>query len=185
MCRNTVFQFPKIIIVVLVLVLVGGALCAPNSVLADDRGQVDWNRTSDPLLNAIGLHYGQIGGNGLSFRLPVRWFLYVQAAGGVWHTSVEQRHNFGLNLNYILRQDQHVRLFISAGAGYFYHKEEVANDGAETVTNLDTDWNVGGGVGLEYLQGRRWAWKVEADFAHLGNSGDIKVVPQVGLSYYW
>ena len=26
---------------------------------------------------------------------------------------------------------------------------------------------------------------IEADFAHLGKSGDIKVVPQAGIAYYW
>jgi hypothetical protein len=40
-------------------------------------------------------------------------------------------------------------------------------------------------VGVEYLQGQRWSWKVEADFAHLGKTGDIKVVPQAGIAYYW
>ncbi len=134
---------------------------------------------------AVGLHYGQLGGHGLSFRLPLQWWLYFQVAGGVWHTSDKQQHNIGFNLNYVLRQDQRMRIFISAGSGYFYSKELVGTSGGEDIHDLEKNWNLGGGVGIEYLQGHRWAWKVEADFAKLGKSGDIKVVPQAGISYYW
>ncbi len=152
---------------------------------AQDVAAPDWNSTSDPMQGAVGLHYGQLGGHGLSFRVPLQWWLYFQVAGGVWHTSDKQQHNIGFNLNYVLRQDQRMRIFISAGSGYFYSKELVGTAGGEDIHDLEKNWNLGGGVGIEYLQGHRWAWKIEADFAKLGKSGDIKVVPQAGISYYW
>ncbi len=161
------------------------ACLVPTGAGAQATATPDWNSAGDPLQGAIGLHYGQLGGHGLSFRVPLRWWLYLQVAGGVWHTSDNQQHNLGFNLNYILRQDQRLRMFINAGAGYFYHKELTGASGGQDVFDLNENWNVGGGVGIEYLQGRRWAWKIEADFAHLGKSGDIKVVPQAGISYYW
>ena len=145
----------------------------------------DWNNTGDPLQSAVGLHYGQIGGHGLAFRLPVRWWLYVQIAGGIWHSSDHQQHNAGVNLNYILRQDSRLRIFISGGGAYFYDKEKTGTSGGVDVFETEENWNWGGGIGLEYLQGERWAWKVEADFASLGASGNIKVIPQAGISYYW
>ena len=117
--------------------------------------------------------------------MPLRWWLYLQVAGGVWHTEDKKQHDVGFNLNYLLRQDQRLRLFINAGVGYFYRRELVGTSGGQDVFDTDKNWNLGGGVGLEYLQGSRWAWKVEADFAHLGKSGDIKVIPQAGISYYW
>ena len=127
----------------------------------------------------------KLGGHGLAFRMPLRWWLYLQVAGGVWHTEDKKQHDVGFNLNYLLRQDQRLRLFINAGVGYFYRRELVGTSGGQDVFDTDKNWNLGGGVGLEYLQGSRWAWKVEADFAHLGKSGDIKVIPQAGISYYW
>ena len=151
---------------------------------SDARAQTDlrdWNDPDDTLQGAVGLHYGQIGGHGLAFRLPLRWFLYFQAAGGLWHTADNKKHNYGFNLNYILRQDQRMRLFLSGGAAYFFEDEK---DGAG-VWHEESDWNYGGGVGVEVLQGRRWSWKVEGDFIHYGNSGDIKITGQVGLFYYW
>jgi len=152
---------------------------------AQDAVGPDWNNTGDPLKSALGLHYGQVGGHGLAFRMPVRWWLYVQIAGGIWHTDDNQDHNLGINLNYILRQDDRLRIFVSGGGAYFYNKEKVGQSGGDVVFETETNWNWGGGVGLEYLQGKRWAWKVEADFAKLGESGNIKVIPQAGISYYW
>lgn len=185
MFRNTNFRSPRSFCLTLcaVVLLALAGFAVPTAAQAENER--DWNSTSDPLQSGIGLHYGQIGGHGLAFRVPLRWWLYLQAAGGVWHTSDKQEHNVGFNLNYILRQDQHLRIFISAGTAFFYRKEQLDDAGGQEVYDLDENWNVGGGVGVEYLQGSRWAWKAEADFAHLGKSGDIKVIPQVGISYYW
>ncbi len=145
----------------------------------------DWNDTGDPLLSAVGLHYGRIGGHGLSFRMPVKWWLYVQAAGGLWHTGERKQHNFGLQANYILRQDQTLRLFLAGGFGRFYDKEMTGTVGGVEVWEVDKHWNYGFGVGIEMLRGRRWSVLAEGDFMHNGRNGDIKVVPQVGLYYYW
>jgi hypothetical protein len=141
----------------------------------------DWNDSVDTLEGGIGLHYGKLGGHGLAFRLPLRWWLYFQVAGGIWHTADHKQHNVGFQLNYILRQDQRLRIYLSAGTGYFYDNEQVQPDAWVT----DKNWNVGAGVGLEYLMGRRWSLQVEGDFARLGDSGDIKVIPQAGIYYYW
>jgi len=141
----------------------------------------DWNDTADPLQGALGLHYGKIGGHGLAFRLPVRWWLYLQLAGGLWHTQDRRQHDYGFNLNYLLRQDRTLRLFLGGGGAYFY--DDRRNDAG--VWTKETNWNWGAGVGIEILQGRRWSWKVEGDFIRYGNSGDIKITPQVGVFYYW
>lgn len=184
MIRCPIFEISRLapLAVAVAVVLV---ILVPATSQAQSAVGPDWNNTDDSLQGAIGLHYGQLGGHGLSFRVPLRWWLYFQAAGGVWHTSDNQHHNIGFNLNYILRQDQRTRVFVNGGLGYFYHKEITGTSGGQDLYDLDEDWNLGGGVGIEYLQGRRWSWKVEADFAHLGKSGDIKVVPQFGISYYW
>ena len=141
----------------------------------------DWNDTVDTLEGGIGLHYGKIGGHGLSFRLPMEWWLYFQVTGGIWHTSDKKQHNLGLQVNYILRQDQRTRIFLSGGLAYFHDEEQVRPD----VWDKDKNWNYGAGVGLELLMGKRWSLQIEGDFAHLGKTGDIKVVPQAGIYYYW
>ncbi len=187
MSHKLVFRSPLLVRVVLCIAVAvtSGVFGATAPAQAQGSSARDWNNVGDPLQGAIGLHYGQLGGHGLAFRAPLRWWLYFQVAGGVWHTSDRQQHNLGFNLNYILRQDERVRVFINAGTAFFYDKEKVDTTSAGDVHDVDKNWNLGGGVGIEYLQGRRWSWKLEADFAHLGKSGDIKVVPQAGIAYYW
>lgn len=182
-CSGNSFLSPVALSLLVAVVWLAVSVATPAR--AQNGAVRDWNNTSDTLLGGLGLHYGQLGGHGLSFRVPLRWWLYFQVAGGVWHTSDNRHHNVGFNLNYILRQDQRTRVFINGGLGYFYHKELTGSSGGQDIYDLDENWNLGGGVGIEYLQGQRWSWKVEADFAHLGKSGDIKVVPQFGITYYW
>ena len=145
----------------------------------------DWNDPADPLLSAVGLHYGRIGGHGLAFRLPVKWYLYVQAAGGLWHTADRKRHNLGLQFNYILRQDRTLRLYLAGGAGWFYDEEKLGTTDGVDVWDEESDWNYGAGVGIELLRGTRWSLQLEGDFVHYGKSGDVKVIPQAGIYYYW
>jgi len=161
------------------------AVFLPGILWAQDSSTKDWNHLKDTMKSAIGLHYGKLAGNGVSFRFPVRWWLYAQVGGGIWHVSDDQKHNVGFELNYILRQDDRLRLYLGAGMGYFYHRELVSDEGDDEIWNKNKDWNVGGGVGLEYLLGTRWAVQGELDFVHIGDSGDIKVAPQAGIHYYW
>ena len=155
----------------------------PSITTAQTAPAKDWNKMGDTLEGAIGLHYGKLGGNGLSFRVPLRWFLYLQVGGGIWHSNDDQKHNLGVELNYILRQDAHVRLYLGGGLGYFYHRENVG--GNTESWDKKEDWNTGAGVGIEYLLGQRVAVQGELNFVHESGDGEIKVAPQVGLHYYW
>ncbi len=182
--EGTMARSPRIFTVVVLAILLGMALL-PESASAQYAGRADWNRTGDTLEGALGVHYGKLGGHGLAFRMPLRWYLYLQVAGGVWHTADHKQHNTGLQLNYILRQDQRVRLYLTAGAAYFYDKEKSSAASAPDQWLLDTGWNTGGGVGVEYLKGDRWSLQVEADFVHDENQQETILVPQVGVYYYW
>lgn len=153
--------------------------------LAQTAKTRDWNNSQDKLQSAIGLHYGDLGGNGVSFRFPLRWWLYAQVGGGIWHTGDDKKHNVGVQLNYILRQDDRLRLYIGAGVGTFYHSKLVDDSGTTQNWEKDQDWNVGAGVGVEYLLGPRWALQAELDFAHKSKNDSITVIPQVGLHFYW
>lgn len=166
------------------LLLLMGAK-APGLAMAQDVSTRDWNRAGDTLEGAMGLHYGKLGGTGLSFRLPLRWYLYTQFAGGIWHGTDDQRHNLGLQINYLLRQDAQVRLYLGGGVGYFYHREKVGTSAGVDLWHRTHDWNTGAGVGLEYLLGPRVGLQGELDFVHEGRDGEIKVSPQVGIHYYW
>jgi hypothetical protein len=141
----------------------------------------DWNRLDDPLAGAVGLHAGLIGGMGLAYKYPPVWWLNFQMAGGIWHTAKHKRHNIGLQLQYILRQDTRMRLYSAAGAGYFYHKE-VHDEAQDEVT---AHWNTGFGIGVEFLRGERVSIQLEGDFTHEGDDGDILFYPQVGIFYYF
>ena len=145
----------------------------------------DWNRGGDTLTGAVGLHAGKIGGTGLAFRLPVQWFLYAQVAGGIWHTQDDQRHNLGVQAQYLLRQDTKLRLFTAIGLAGYYHREKTGVSADGDVWQKKTDWNYGAGLGVEVLQGPRWAWLAELDFVHEERTGNTTVSPQAGLSYYW
>jgi hypothetical protein len=160
-------------------------LVPATGIRAQDGPAPDWNDPVDTMEGAVGLHYGRVGGHGLSFRVPLKWWLYLQTTGGIWHTSERKRHNLGFELNYILRQDRATRIYIGAGTAYFYDDEMTGTvDGAE-VWDKDTHWNTGFGVGAELLRGRRWSMMIEGDFMHDGKTGDTTVVPQAGIYYYW
>ncbi len=165
-----------------VAVLAAWLLAGPVVAAAADR---DWNRTDDPLYESLGLHAGKIGGTGLAFKFPVRWWLYGQVAGGIWHTGDNKRHNAGLMFQYLLRQDRRVRFFVAAGLGYYYHSQRVEVVGGPDRWQRDDSWNTGFGVGGELLQGERWSIQLEADFTHQGDDGSIIVFPQAGVYYYF
>ena len=163
-----------------ILLLTGLFWGVGSSAVAQDYSGLDWNQTGDTLASAVGLHYGHMGGQGLAFNVPLKWFLYLQGAGGIWHVNDDKRHNLGVSLHYLLRQDQRIRLYLTSGLGYFYHKE-IMDDAWDTEEN----WNSGAGIGVEYLQGKRWSWQADLVFMHESEDGDIKLFPQVGLFYYW
>ncbi len=160
-------------------------LLAALPAAAQSGDKPDWNNQYDTLTNAMGLHMGEVGGNGISFRFPMRWYLYLQVTGGIWYTDTDKKHNLGVELNYLLRQDDRLRLFLSTGLANFYHKEVVGETDAGRIWHEDNNLNLGAGVGLEYLLGPRWSGKVELDFAHTEDDGNITVIPQAGLYFYW
>ncbi len=124
----------------------------------------DWNRADDPLLDGVGLHAGKIGGVGLSFKFPLQWWLYGQATGGIWHTADNKQHNAGFEVQYLLRQDRALRLFVAGGIGYFYHQDRQTVFGGDDLVDTRHSWNTGFGVGVEMLRGERLSVQVEARF---------------------
>jgi hypothetical protein len=141
----------------------------------------DWNRMDDPLEGAVGAHAGKIGGTGLSFKLPLQWFLYFQASGLVWHTAENKRHNYGFQLLYLLRQDRNMRLFLVGGIARYHHKR-VHDDRPDEV---EESWNSGLGVGTEFLLGERWSAQVDLSFTYEGRDDNIMLFPQAGVYFYW
>jgi hypothetical protein len=146
----------------------------------------DWNRMDDPLAGAVGFHAGKIGGVGLAYKYPPVWWLNIQVAGGIWHTSDNKYHNFGLIFQYILRQDDKIRLYTAAGVGYFYHKERKEDplDGREFFS-VDKSWNSGVGIGVEWLRSERISFQIEGDFTHESDDGDVLFLPQAGVFFYF
>jgi len=142
-----------------------------------------WNQPVDTMKGALGLHAGKIGGVGLAYKYPIKWWFYVQVAGGIWHKSGHKRNNVGLELQYILRQDDTRRLYLAAGAGYFSHKELVDPDN-QTYDHTKT-WHTGFGVGVELLITERISLQVEGDFTHDSDDGDFILLPQLGVFFYW
>ncbi len=149
-------------------------LAAATSATAQTR---DWNRVDDPLYEAIGVHMGLTGGFGLSYKFPIKWWLYGQVAGGIWNNKDDNRHNGGFSLQYILRQSGRDKLYLGAGLAHFYHKEK-----DRTKDHI----NLGFGVGMERLMGERTAVQVEAVFTSRGeDENSLMIFPQVGLHYYF
>lgn len=160
---------------VLFIVLVLGLLAATPAAAVRD-----WNRVDDPMQGALGLHLGKVGGVGLAYKYPPVWWLYLQVAGGIWHSGGDDRHNLGAELQYLLRQDDRLRVYLAAGAAWFHHARDT--DAGERV---DDDLNVGFGVGVEWLQWDRVSLQIEGDFTHEGDDGDFIVFPQVGIFFYF
>ena len=136
----------------------------------------DWNRVDDPLYEAIGLHLGMSGGYGLSYKFPIKWWLYGQVAGGIWNNKDDNRHNAGFSLHYILRQSGRDKLYLAGSMAHFYHKEK-----GRTMDHL----NYGFGVGLERLMGERTGVQVEAVFTYRGDDESLMLFPQAAIHYYF
>jgi len=152
----------------LTVAFTAGAVAAPP----------DWNQPDDPLVGALGLHAGKIGGTGLAFRGPLAvWYLQWQVAGGIWNTGDDKRHDVGLEIDFLLRQDPRLRLFLAGGVGYYYHKHR--QDRVDGTPGWDTDKtvNAGFGVGVEYLLSSRWSLKIDADFTYEGADDAIILWP--------
>jgi hypothetical protein len=164
---------PLWLAIVAVLVLTTGAIGA----------EPDWNRLDDPLVGAVGLHAGKMGGTGLSFKWPLVWYLQLQGTGGLWHTGDDKRHNVGLEIQYLLRQDPRLRFYLASGWSYSNHQEKVS--GTDDDWRGDPDWNAGFGVGFEYLMGARWSVKSDVDFTYQRDKDSITIWPQLGLYFYW
>ena len=47
------------------------------------------------------------------------------------------------------------------------------------------DWNLGAGVGIEFLLWPRWAFKADVSFTWISGEESIYPLPQVALIYYW
>ncbi|MBD3222456.1 hypothetical protein GF314_14570 [bacterium] len=144
----------------------------------------DWNRLDDPLQGGIGIHAGHIGGTGLAFKWPLRWYLQLQVAGGLWHTDDSQLHNIGVELQYLLRQDPRLRLFLLTGWRYANDRDKVTDAAGESWED-DAGWATGFGVGVEYLIGMRWSVKADVDFTYRQSEESITLWPQAGLFFYW
>ena len=145
----------------------------------------DWNRLDDTLEGGIGLHAGWIGGTGLAFKYPLKWWLQLQTAGGIWHTEKNQRHNVGFEVHYILRQDPRLRVYLLAGLGYYHHRKRGPDVEGMESWSRNTAWNTGFGAGIERLMGERWSFKVDLNFTHRQGKESIVPWPQAGIFFYW
>lgn len=168
---------------VILFILSGSAFLTTDALAAENNS--DWNRDTDTLEGALGLHYGKLGGHGVAFRLPIKWFLYLQTAGGIWHTEDRKRHNVGVELHYILRQDARTRIYLAAGLAYFYDKEKTGTQAGNDIWSIENNWNTGLGIGMEFLKGKRWSFQGELDFVRDGENDSITIAPQAGIYYYW
>ena len=145
----------------------------------------DWNRVDDPLKGGIGLHAGKIGGSGLALKYPLAWYLQLQVAGGVWRTSDTRWGNFGMELQYLLRQDPRLRLYLVGGAAMYNNQDKKHDEYGQEYWQNDEQWNVGFGVGAERLLGERWAVNIDVDFTYQEKEESVTIWPQVGLLFYW
>ena len=145
----------------------------------------DWNRVDDPMKGGIGVHVGKIGGTGLAIKYPLAWYLQLQAAGGVWRTNDTRWHNLGLQLEYLLRQDPRLRLYLVGGAARYHDEDRKTDAQGNDYWDATTRWNAGFGVGVEWLLGERWAVGGDIDFTWQDKDDSITIWPQAGLLFYW
>jgi hypothetical protein len=170
----------RMVHIVAALTLAAGLLAATPAAAAPD-----WNRLDDPMVGGIGLHVGKIGGTGLALKYPLKWYLQLQVAGGIWRQGDTRWHNLGFEVHYILRQDDRLRLFLLGGAGYWHDEDRKEDNAGQEFWDESSNWNLGFGVGAERLIGERWAVKADVDFTFQGDDDSITLWPQAGVLFYW
>jgi hypothetical protein len=146
------------------------ALLATGARAQDDAR--DWNQAYDPYVGGIGLNFGASSGSGLAVRWPALPQTMFTLTGAAWGKSGEIQWDAGLEAHYILRQAGRSRLFAGPSLAFYQL------DG-------NKDWNLGAGVGIEYLLWPRWAFKGDVSFTWMSGENSIYPLPQVGLIYYW
>ena len=142
------------------------------TVASAQGGGRDWSQSRDPYVGGVGLNFGASSGGGLAFRWPALPQTMFTVTGAAWGKSDEIQWDLGLEAHYILRQAGATRLFVGPSAAFFQFDDH-------------SDWNLGAGVGIEYLLWPRWAFKVDLSFTWLSGEDAIYPLPQAGLIYYW
>lgn len=143
--------------------------------VSDARAQGDgrdWNQVHDPYVGGIGAGFGASSGSGLAVRWPALPQTMFTVTGAAWGKSGEIQWNAGLEAHYILRQHGRTRLFTGPSLAYYQIDD-------------NKDWNLGAGVGIEFLLWPRWAFKADVSFTWISGEESIYPLPQVALIYYW
>jgi len=153
------------ILAAVLVALFAGTACA------QDDGR-DWNQPYDPYVGALGLGVGASSGSGLAIRWPAFPQIMCTATGAAWGKSGEIQWDMGLSAHYILRQAGKSRLFVGPSTAIYQLDGE-------------RDWNLGAGVGIEYLLWPRWSLQLDLSFTWLSGEDAVYLLPQAGLLFYW
>ncbi len=158
--------------------VLGVALASVTFSSAAAQTSPRWNEPEDPYVAAIGLAGGASSGAGLAVRWPGLSQTMLGVAGGVWSQDGDVDWNVGLEVNWILRQANRLRIFVGPSAAFF------SDDNGDN-TEEDVDLNIAVGVGIEYLMRPRFSVKFDVGFTYLGDDGDVFPLPQLGVFFYF
>jgi hypothetical protein len=126
----------------------------------------------------VGLHASLVSGFGLSFRqrLAGTAFAY-QLNGGIIKIDRTLIDDFGGELQFDLSGSPYDRIYVIAGAGYYYS--------GEGRNELSTPLRIGIGLGYEYAFTRQIGVSLGLLISGFFPNGDILPLPQIGIHYFF
>jgi opacity protein-like surface antigen len=130
----------------------------------------------------IGFAAGAISGSGLSYIYHSDGPLSYQFTGGLWKNRDDLSYDAGFLLRRSVHETRNTRLYLAAGLALY---EERTKDAAVDKTTVDTHWNTGAGLGLQFFVWGCVGVSLDGDFTFFLNDDKIWFMPQAAFQYHF
>jgi opacity protein-like surface antigen len=133
----------------------------------------------------IGFAAGAMSGSGLSYIYHSDGPWSFQGTGGVWKRPEKLNYNIGVMLRRTLNETRRTRLYLCTGLALYESRHDVMDAAGRKITEVDTHWNTGFGVGVQFFLWDRVGVSLDGDFTFFLNDDQILFLPQGAFQYHF
>jgi hypothetical protein len=133
----------------------------------------------------VGFAAGAMSGSGLSYIYHSDGPWSFQGTGGIWKTSGRLDYDFGVMLRRTLSETRRSRLYLCSGLALYESRRDATDDTGRSITEVNTHWNTGLGVGVQFFLWDRVGVSLDGDFTFFLNDDQILFLPQGAFQYHF